>query len=192
MLVVSDQLCSKLSWKYWKMPRKWKILIFKKCHVYNCLSSKKNRSTEGCSKLKSPGTRQVQERLVSTLEHMQVPKWDRTRCPEELAYSVGMPHPLQMFYGNLIQLGKKSNLVTRSRSVKGQKLVQCLINGGCHCIWSSSRMSWNIRERGTSYCLVRSQYRPQNFLRDDFNRSLTYHCPRSLLESRAARRIKHS
>ena len=26
---------------------------------------------------------QVQERLVSTLEHMQVPKWDRTRCPEE-------------------------------------------------------------------------------------------------------------
>ena len=27
-----------------------------------------NRSSEGCSKLKSPGTRQVQERLVSTLE----------------------------------------------------------------------------------------------------------------------------
>ena len=41
------------------------------------------RSTEGCSKFKSPETRQVQERLVSTLEHMQVPKWDRTRCPEE-------------------------------------------------------------------------------------------------------------
>ena len=44
---------------------------------------KQNRSTEGCSKLKSPETRQVHERLVSTLEHMQVPKWDRTRCPEE-------------------------------------------------------------------------------------------------------------
>ena len=43
----------------------------------------KNRSTEGCSKLKSPETRQVQEILVSTLEHLQVPKWDRTRCPEE-------------------------------------------------------------------------------------------------------------
>ena len=43
----------------------------------------KNWSTEGCSKLKSPETRQVQERLVSTLEHLQVPKWDRTRCPEE-------------------------------------------------------------------------------------------------------------
>ena len=45
--------------------------------------SSKNRSTEGCSKLKSPETRQVQEILVSTLEHLQAPKWDRTRCPEE-------------------------------------------------------------------------------------------------------------
>ena len=31
--------------------------------------------------------------------------------------SVGMPHPLHMFYGNLAQLGKKSNSVIRSRSV---------------------------------------------------------------------------
>ena len=53
---------------------------------------KQKRSTEGCSKYKSPETRQVQERLVSTLEHMQVPRWDRTRCPEENASSVGMPH----------------------------------------------------------------------------------------------------
>ena len=45
--------------------------------------SSQNRSTEGCSKLKSPETRQVQEILVSTLEHLQAPKWDRTRCPEE-------------------------------------------------------------------------------------------------------------
>ena len=44
---------------------------------------KQKRSTEGCSKFKGPETRQCQERLVSTLEHMQVPKWDRTRCPEE-------------------------------------------------------------------------------------------------------------
>ena len=46
-------------------------------------SIKQKRSTEGCSKFKSPETRQVQERLVSTLAHMQVQKWDRTRCPEE-------------------------------------------------------------------------------------------------------------
>ena len=49
----------------------------------NPSDAEQNRSTEGCSKLKSPETRQVQERLVSTLEHMQVPKWDSTRCPEE-------------------------------------------------------------------------------------------------------------
>ena len=47
------------------------------------IGNKQKRSTEGCSKFKSPETRQVQERLVSTSEHMQVPKWDRTRCPEE-------------------------------------------------------------------------------------------------------------
>ena len=46
------------------------------------VGSKQKRSTEGCSKFKSPETRQVQERLVSTLEHM-LPKWERTRCPEE-------------------------------------------------------------------------------------------------------------
>ena len=51
-------------------------------YIINYLNKQK-RSTEGCSKLKSPETRQVQERLVSTLEHMQVPKWDRTRCPGE-------------------------------------------------------------------------------------------------------------
>ena len=44
---------------------------------------------------------------------------------------------------------------------------------GCHCILSSSIMSCNIQERGTSFCLVRSPYRPNNFLRDDFKRSLT-------------------
>ena len=43
------------------------------------------RSTEECSKFKGPETRQVQERPVSTLEHTQVQKWDRTRRPEEQA-----------------------------------------------------------------------------------------------------------
>ena len=51
--------------------------------VYITRVYKQNRSTVGCSKLRMSETRQVQERLVSTLEHMQVPKWDRTRCPEE-------------------------------------------------------------------------------------------------------------
>ena len=33
-----------------------------------------------------------------------------------------MPHPLQIFYGKLAQLGKKSNSVIRSRSVTGSKI----------------------------------------------------------------------
>ena len=55
------------------------------------MNVKQKRSTAGCSKFKSPETRQVQEKLVSTLNHMQVPKCDRTTCPEEYASSVGMP-----------------------------------------------------------------------------------------------------
>ena len=95
------------------MSKKFKMQLEKSSYGYwlqgnviftitltNYLTSK-NRSTEGCSKLKIPKTRQVQERLVSTLKHLQVPKWDRTRCPEEQASFVGMPYPLQMFYGNL-------------------------------------------------------------------------------------------
>ena len=33
-----------------------------------------------------------------------------------------MPHPLQMFYGNLSQLGKKSNSAIMSRSVIGSNI----------------------------------------------------------------------
>ena len=39
---------------------------------------------------------------------------------------------------------------------------------GCKCIWSSSRMSCNIRERGISYCLVRSRTDHRTSLEDDF------------------------
>ena len=61
----------------------WASLTGPNIPPLSSLQSKQKRSTEGCSKFKSPETRQVHERLVSTLEHMQVPKWDRTRCPEE-------------------------------------------------------------------------------------------------------------
>ena len=37
---------------------------------------------------KSPETKQVQEILVSALEHMQVQKWDRVRCPQTLIWNV--------------------------------------------------------------------------------------------------------
>ena len=80
---------------------KWNHMNTFVTYKYACSLWKQKRSTEGCSKLKSPETRQAQERLASTLEYMQVPKWDRTRRPEEQTSPVGMPHPLQMPYGNL-------------------------------------------------------------------------------------------
>ena len=66
-----------------------------------------------------PETRQVQERLVSTLEHLQVPKWDRTRCPEEKASPVSMPHPLLKSHGNLYSVMSNSvRSKTRETDVK--------------------------------------------------------------------------
>ena len=65
-----------------KTIEQWTGIIVRLSYLHWRLWAK-YRSTEGCSKLKSPETRQVQEILVSTLEHLQVPKWDRTRCPEE-------------------------------------------------------------------------------------------------------------
>ena len=51
----------------------------------------------------------LSKELVSTLQHMQYPWWDRARCPEEYASSVGMPRLLKLFFGNLSQWGKTSN-----------------------------------------------------------------------------------
>ena len=55
-------------------------------------------------------------------------------------------------------------------------------------------MPKNVMKRLTDFILfdVRSPYRPKNFIREDFKRSRTYPCPRSLYESHTALRIKHS
>ena len=63
------------------------------------------RRTEGCSKHKmsvdmtSSGLNGLNIRTFAS------PKWDRTRCPEELASSVYWLYPMQTFYGNLRELG---------------------------------------------------------------------------------------
>ena len=89
---------------------------------------RQKRSTEGCSKFKGPETRQVQERLVSTLEHMQVPKWDRTRCPDGKASSVGMLHLLHMFYGNLDLKSYAADIRHYVRHSKGIKFIPLLVD----------------------------------------------------------------
>ena len=50
------------------------------------------------------------------------PKVGQDQVSGGVSVPVGMPHPLQMFYGNLSQLGKKSNSVIISRSVIGSKV----------------------------------------------------------------------
>ena len=80
---------------------------------------------------------------------MQVPKLDRTRRPEEQAPPVGMAHPPHMLYGNLAQLGKKSNSVIRSRSVMVKNCCSVLLIEGVtvcghhpECCVSFGRVVW--------------------------------------------------
>ena len=85
----------------------------------------------------------------------------------------------------------KNHLVHgRSQTINTAQLPDCkstVITSRPQLAWSS-RISCTIREKGTSYCLVRSPYRPYNFLSDYFKRFSTYSCPRNLLESRTALR----
>ena len=55
---------------------------------------------------------------------------------------------------------RKFPMETTQNSVKGRVRYQVWSVGGCHCIWSGHRMSFSICERETSYCLIRSPYRP--------------------------------
>ena len=56
------------------------------------------------------------------------------------------------------------NSVEFSKKVTDWYLVLSI--EGCHCIWPGYIMSFSIREMETSYCLIRSPYRPQNINRD--------------------------
>ena len=53
-----------------------------------------------------------------------------------------------MFYGNLTQIGKKSNSVIRSRSVMVKNWCNVLSMEGVTVCGQTSRISCNIRERG--------------------------------------------
>ena len=84
--------------------------------------TKQKQKYRGMFKTQKSGNNTSSGEIGLNIRTPEVPKWDRTRCPEELASSVGMPQLLQMFYGNLSQLGKKSNSVIRSRSAIGSKI----------------------------------------------------------------------
>ena len=72
---------------------------------------KQNRSTEGCSKLKRSVDMTSSGKNGLNIRTNASPKWDRTRCPEELSVLCWLAAPVAMFYGNL------QNSVIRSKSV---------------------------------------------------------------------------
>ena len=65
------------------------------------------------------GNKTRSEEIGLNIRTLASPKVGHDQVSGGVASSVCMPHPLQMFYGNLAQLGKKSILVIRSRSVTG-------------------------------------------------------------------------
>ena len=55
---------------------------------------------------------------------------------------------------------RKCSMETTQNSVKCRVRYKVWSLWGSHCIWSGHRMSFNICERETLYCLIRSPYRP--------------------------------
>ena len=53
---------------------------------------------------------------------------------------------------------RKCSMETTQNSVKGWVRYKLWSVGGCHCIWSGHRMSFNICERETSYCLSQQSH----------------------------------
>ena len=121
-----------------------------------------------------------------------------------------MPHPSQMFYGNHSKFGKRSSsvqsLISRgchciwsghrmSFNICERETSYCppfwdllmlqLLrpnSSNLPCLCSTFHLEYPLVL--SRFCLIRSPYRPLNFLNDDFKRSLTYPSSRSLFESR--------
>ena len=91
--------------------------------------------------------------------------WYRTSCREKQESSVGMPHPLQMFHGNLAEFGKRSNSVTRSQ---------------VSVFFDQWRVSMHMFMLKVTF--LRYPYRRLTFLIDNFKRSLKHSCPMNLLK----------
>ena len=51
---------------------------------------------------------------------------------------------------------RKCSMETTQNSLKGRVRYKVWSVGGCLCIWSGHRMSFNICARESSYCLIRS------------------------------------
>ena len=90
------------------------VFFIKAISMINEVYTSKTEVPRDVRNSKSPETRQVQERLVSTLEHIQVPKWDRTRCPGGVRVPCRHATPVadalwKPIFSNNVKFGKKSN-----------------------------------------------------------------------------------
>ena len=120
----------------------------------------KSRKYRGMFEVNSPEKlRQVREKDWSQqLEHMEVPNGTEPGVRRS-------KRPLSACYTR-----RKCSFETSHMSVKvefGKKVTdwyKVWSVEGCQCIWSGFRMSFSIRERGTSCCLIRSPYRPYKWL----------------------------
>ena len=156
-----------------------------KDHSSNVLKAK-SRRIEGYSRWKVEKRREVRENWCQELEQKQVPKRGRNQVSGKV--SVPCWHATSVANA----LWKPLVIRWRSSSVQGHEIGEKPDRLASHCNWSRVRMSFNIREKETSYCWKRSPYRPLKFLNDHFKRSTRYPCLSSILESRLALRIKHS
>ena len=77
-------------------PIRWRVAILVFRSARNLVEDvKQNRSTDGCSTLKRSVDMTSSGKNGLNIRTNASPKWDRTRCPEELPSSVGKPLPLQ-------------------------------------------------------------------------------------------------
>ena len=109
----------------------------------NCTTSstrqreKQHRSTEDSGVFKTQKVRRhnkFRERMVSTLEQMQVPNGTGPGVRRSKASSVGWPHPLQCSMETSRNLVNKVKIVNKVQ-FGNRFLVLYLINWGCHCRW---------------------------------------------------------
>ena len=130
---------------------------------------------------KSKSGKQNSTRMVSTIEHMQVPNWKRTDVRSRHAT------PTKMFYKNRSEFS-----IHMPFRKPGHELESYLISGGCQREWLWYRMSFHIRERGKSYCLIRYSYkteRSQFFMMSIIPWDIVRG---NLLESQVTPRIRYS
>ena len=100
------------------------------------------------------GNKTNSEWLVSILEHLQVPKIGQDQVSGEVSVLCWHAAPVSNVLWKPFAVRYNSNSIIRS--VKRSK-IDAMPDQWRVSLWSSSRISFNIRERGTSYCLIRSR-----------------------------------